>query len=186
MQSTTHHILQSLHEQGEACQNDGASSALKAAWLKGVACLRAGSELPPLPWLVHLNLIHCGAVTDEGLREIAGRFPQLRALQLKTPWITDAGMRHLSALSLLERLDLVDCELVEGPGLADLVANHPSLLVSSPAALHVADTPAGLLQMGLGFHSSAMAGKVHAVLCRPADPVPDARTECLSSLAAVS
>ena len=89
----------------------------------------AGAELPALPKLVHLNLIHCGAVTDEGLREIAGRFPQLQTLQLKTPWITDAGMGHVSALTLLERLDLVDCEGVEGPGLSQLLVTHPNLVV---------------------------------------------------------
>ncbi|CAL5221478.1 g3677 [Coccomyxa viridis] len=87
-----------------------------------------GAELPELPNLVHLNLIHCGAVTDEGLSEIAGRFPQLQTLQLKTPWITDAGMGHVNKLSLLERLDLVDCEGVEGPGLAQLLVNHPNLV----------------------------------------------------------
>lgn len=92
--------------------------------------VHAGAELPPLPKLVHLNLIHCGAVTDDGLREIAGRFPQVQTLQLKTPWITDVGMGHVGTLMQLERLDLVDCEGVEGPGLAKLVVNHPNLVVS--------------------------------------------------------
>ena len=94
------------------------------------AAPRAGAELPALPNLVHLNLIHCGAVTDDGLAAVAGGFPQLQTLQLKTPWITDAGMGHLSALSSLERLDLVDCELVQGPGLAQLVVGQARLVVS--------------------------------------------------------
>ena len=79
---------------------------------------------------MHLNLIHCGAVTDDGLAALAERFPQLQTLQLKTPWVTDAGMGHLSALSDLQRLDLVDCELVQGPGLAQLVAEQARLVVS--------------------------------------------------------
>ena len=94
------------------------------------ATSHAGAELPALPNLVHLNLIHCGAVTDDGLAAVAGGFPQLQTLQLKTPWITDAGMGHLSALSSLERLDLVDCELVQGPGLAQLVVGQARLVVS--------------------------------------------------------
>ena len=94
-------------------------------------CTCTGAEVPPLPQLVHLNLIHCGAVTDEGLADVAARFPQLNTLQLKTPWITDAGMGHLAKLTALQRLDLVDCEGIEGHGLAQLAANHPSLEVRS-------------------------------------------------------
>ena len=107
----------------------------------------AGAELPALPKLVHLNLIHCGAVTDEGLREIAGRFPQLQTLQLKTPWITDAGMGHVSALTLLERLDPVDCEGVEGPGLSQLLVTHPNLVVCLLSMADSGPTPVQRLLM---------------------------------------
>ena len=99
------------------------------------AARHAGAELPALPNLVHLNLIHCGAVTDDGLAAVAEGFPQLQTLQLKTPWITDAGMVHLSALSNLQRLDLVDCELVQGPGLAQLAVGQARLVVSCTTAV---------------------------------------------------
>ena len=58
-------------------------------------------------------------------------------------------MGHVSKLTLLERLDLVDCEGVEGPGLAHLLVNHPNLVVSSlPRTAVVFCKSAGIMEEG--------------------------------------
>lgn len=89
----------------------------------------AGTELPRLPALRHLNLLHCSALTDGGLAAIAAQFPHLTGLQLKAPQLTDAGLAAVSRLPELTRLDLVDCESLKGIGMRALLASLPHLHV---------------------------------------------------------
>lgn len=95
----------------------------------------AGTELPRLPALRHLNLLHCCALTDCGLAAIAAQFPHLTGLQLKAPQVTDAGLAAVSRLSQLTRLDLVDCEALKGVGMRDLLASLPHLHVRTHISL---------------------------------------------------
>ncbi|CAL8468747.1 g8287 [Coccomyxa elongata] len=103
-----------------------------------------GTELPRLPALRHLNLLHCSALTDGGLAAIAAQFPHLTGLQLKAPQLTDAGLAAVSCLSELTRLDLVDCESLKGVGMRDLLASLPHLhavtITGNDAALEEART----------------------------------------------
>ena len=95
--------------------------------------LRAGTELPRLPALRHLNLLHCSALTDAGLAALAAQFPLLTGLQLKSAALSDTGLIATASLTCLERLDLVDCESLKGEGLCAILASLPNLQVSALA-----------------------------------------------------
>jgi hypothetical protein len=86
--------------------------------------------------------MHCCAVTDAGLGCAAGLYPHLTSLQLKSEALTDAGLARLAALPDLERLELVDCEGVEGRGIPALLPSLPRLLVRIPLLPCPASTPA--------------------------------------------
>ena len=92
----------------------------------------AGTELPRLPELRHLNLLHCSALTDAGLAAVAAQFPLLTGLQLKSGSLSDAGLTAIATLTSLERLDLVDCEALKGEGLRAILASLPYLQVGPP------------------------------------------------------
>lgn len=95
--------------------------------------LRAGTELPRLPALRHLNLLHCSALTDAGLAALAAQFPLLTGLQLKSAALSDTGLIATASLTCLERLDLVDCESLKGEGLRSILVSLPNLHVSALA-----------------------------------------------------
>ncbi|EIE22289.1 RNI-like protein [Coccomyxa subellipsoidea C-169] len=86
-----------------------------------------GTELPRLPELRHLNLLHCSALTDAGLAAVAAQYPVLTGLQLKSGSLSDAGLTAIATLTSLERLDLVDCEALKGEGLRAILASLPYL-----------------------------------------------------------
>jgi hypothetical protein len=57
------------------------------------------------PHLASLCLLYCSGVTDHGVRHLSG-LGALRRLNLDSRDITDAGLLHLSALRELRHLDL--------------------------------------------------------------------------------
>lgn len=89
-----------------------------------------GPELPELPRLRHLNLLHCNAVDDSGLGTVVAQNGQLTSLQLRSDSLTDAGLAAVARLTALERLDLVDCEGFHGEGFETLLASLSHLQVT--------------------------------------------------------
>jgi hypothetical protein len=98
---------------------------------EGAAVCCTGPELPKLPRLRHLNLLHCNAVDDRGLESVARGHSQLRSLQLRSDHISDAGLATaVTLLTDLQRLELVDCEGIRGDSLAFILPALPNLQVS--------------------------------------------------------
>lgn len=133
----------------------------------------AGTELPRLPVLRHLNLLHCSALSDDGLSALAAQFPHLTSLQLKSPTLSDTGLAVIAALTKLERLDLVDCENLRGAGLQDVLSSLPRLHVRAISSL----LRCAVLWCHLAWAVSSM---LPSVLCsRAAAPWPPCLHECV-------
>jgi Leucine-rich repeat (LRR) protein len=50
-------------------------------------------------------------IDDEGLAEIAAHQPDLRTLFLSSTKVTSVGLRYLSGMNSLSRLDLAECDI---------------------------------------------------------------------------
>lgn len=98
-------------------------------------------RLAGLKHLRELSVIDA-PVTDEGLRHLR-ELTNLRRLRLDHTQVTDAGLPHLATLSQLERLDLVGTQITDD-GLAPLagLANLSQLYVNRTAV-----TEAGVMRL---------------------------------------
>jgi Leucine-rich repeat (LRR) protein len=79
------------------------------------------SELSAMPNLTMLNLSENRAISDDGLVFLKS-LPQLRILNISSVDITNAGMKHLLALTNLVHLDLSFCNRITDLGVKNLRA----------------------------------------------------------------
>ncbi|CUG90169.1 receptor-type protein kinase, putative, partial [Bodo saltans] len=87
-------------------------------------CDYIGCPLHEILTLTHLNLEHCGRVTDESLKNIS-ELRELQHLQLRDCMsITDDGLWNLSALSQLQYLDLSYNKQVTDAGIGSMSLDH--------------------------------------------------------------
>lgn len=108
------------------------------------------AHLAELTQLEALNLDNCRAVTDAGIKHLAG-FKNLRVLDLRSTQVTDDGLAHLAQARALETLILTYTR-VRGPGLAHL-SHLPKLAVLgiNPNRNTADKTKTDLSQLAEGF-----------------------------------
>ena len=79
----------------------------------------AHADNDPAKPIVKVDLSDCNAVTDAGLKELAG-FKGLQTLSLtRRNAVTDAGLKELAGLKGLQTLSLWGCQVTDA-GLKDL------------------------------------------------------------------
>ncbi|KAK9844038.1 hypothetical protein WJX81_002646 [Elliptochloris bilobata] len=88
----------------------------------GLMQVVTGGELPELPCLRALNLKHCPRLHDAGLAAVVTSCPGLDELHLRAEELTGEGLRCLTVLTALTRLELLDARAAASQGLACAVA----------------------------------------------------------------